>query len=217
MDQSGKLPQLPRATEEDQRQAHVAQRPFARADRQLAVPVLKQRSGKARKVVLVVALVAAVICLLLLGLARAGWPPRVLMSLFFGTTAGTGPFDGRYELVVEESFKSLHDEIAAAEGERKELLERILQREIEQFSAFWIRDGVITSGKVLVQEFRLASATITDGTLVGRAIWHEDVHDPGDCCVVGVRLELDGDTLRFSLFDPGEEPDPPVVLRRIEP
>lgn len=213
MDQSDKAPQPHRAEEESEEQ----ERPTAPAGAPRVAGLFRQTSGKARKVVLVVTLVIAAICLLLLALARAGWPPRALLTLFFGTTAETGPFDARYELVVEESFKHLHDEIAAAEGERKELLESILESEVEQFAAFRIHKGVITSGIVLVQEFRLTSATITDGTLVGRAIWHEDVYDPGDCCVIGVRLELEGDMLRFSLFDPGGEPDPPVVLRRVEP
>jgi hypothetical protein len=175
------------------------------------------RRGRAKKIVVIVGLVAGGLCLVLLWLAQAGWPPRVLLSMIFGTTADTGPFDGRYELVVEESFKQLRGEIASAEGEQKELLESILESEIEQFEAFWIHEGVITSGTLLVQEFRLTDATITDGTLVGRAVWHEDVYDPGDCCVIGIRLELEGDVLRFSLSDPGGEPDPPVVLRRVEP
>ena len=66
------------------------------------------------------------------------------------------------------------------------------------------------------QEFRIASGTINGNVLVGRAVWHEDVNDPGDCCVVGVRLLLEGDVLEFSYFMEGDAAGDAIFLRREE-
>jgi hypothetical protein len=50
----------------------------------------------------------------------------------------------------------------------------------------------------------------------GEALWHEDIHDPGDMSKINVKLKRDGDTLEFSFYvdgDPASE-RPTLVYRR---
>ncbi|MCC7409801.1 MAG: hypothetical protein IT442_17175 [Phycisphaeraceae bacterium] len=47
--------------------------------------------------------------------------------------------------------------------------------------------------------------------LVGTAVWHEDIHDPGDSSHVSVTLKLTGDRLEFS-FCPLDDPSPAPAL-----
>ena len=67
----------------------------------------------------------------------------------------------------------------------------------------------------MIQSFVLTRAEIEGNVLEGRALWHEDVYDPGDCAMVNVRLELEGDTLRFWHYVEEEEAGEPIILQRV--
>lgn len=133
----------------------------------------------------------------------------------------TPDFDGQYRLIAEESFRYSRDELAAeTDPHRQRLLREILEFNEAYYSNFRIDHGVITSGGALKQAFSLQTAKIDGGELAGEAIWHEDVHDPGDMSRQSILLRLDGDRLTFRLgsaqtgFDLNLDT---VVLRRVEP
>ena len=126
-------------------------------------------------------------------------------------------FDGRYILRAEESFRDTYAEPEGADASERARLRRVRKIVTDQFASFVIKEGVISSGNQIVQEFRLTSGAIDGNTLTGRALWHEDIRDPGDCDVVNVKLELDGKTLRFYWFPDGDQPGSPVVLDRTTP
>lgn len=144
----------------------------------------------------------------------------------------TSLFDGRYQLVAEESFAYSRAELAAAEDAAEQSktagelndpqlaskiknLQMLLAFSEERYENFTIRNGIIRSGRVLVQEFSLRRAEIEGDTLIGVALWHEDVGDPGDCHEVRVWLKLTGDRLEFSIGDPEEGFGDPVILDRL--
>ena len=56
---------------------------------------------------------------------------------------------------------------------------------------------MIRSGTRPVQEFSLTEATAEGDTLRGKAVWHEDVGDPGDSSEVLVMLRLTGESLEL--------------------
>jgi hypothetical protein len=58
-------------------------------------------------------------------------------------------------------------------------------------------------------------ATIKGGTLRGRAIWHEDIHDPGDGSEIDLTFKLVGDSLEFYLGDEEISSKDSIVLRRV--
>ena len=136
----------------------------------------------------------------------------------YGDPIATPIFDGSYILDREASLAGLRKRLAEARLENQEAAQSVLDMTEKQFDNFRINHGVITSGKSLVQEFRLVSGTMNDGQLHGRAIWHEDIHDPGDFTAVNVHLSLEGNTLKFSYHPDGERPpEDPIVLRRGAP
>jgi len=150
------------------------------------------------------------------------WRSRHLPSDFpeiaqYSNPIATPAFDGSYVLDAEKSFADLRARLAQAEPGKEETLRRVLAMAEDQFQNFRINHGVITSGKQLIQEFRLTSATTDHGQIQGKAIWHEDIHDPGDCCAINVRLVLEKDVLKFSYFLDGEESGQPIVLRKSTP
>jgi len=118
-------------------------------------------------------------------------------------TVDTAGFDGEYVLDAERSFANLYSEFPRKTDEEKQEFQQMLA---EQYDNFRISNGVIRSGKRVIQEFRIISASINDGVLEGEALWHEDIYDPGDCCMMKVRLELKGDELEFSCSVENEEP-----------
>jgi hypothetical protein len=144
----------------------------------------------------------------------------------------TPTFDGRYRLIPEESFAAWRVKLAAAErkaAERAETesddarellseianLRTILKTYEDQYTNFTIQHGVIRSGTTLVQEFSLKHATIRDGVLVGVALWHEDIDDPGDCNDQPIQFELRGTRLEFVIGDEENGFESPVILERI--
>jgi hypothetical protein len=144
----------------------------------------------------------------------------------------TSPFDGKYRLIPGESFMQSRAELAAAEKEAAEKresdapesarlaakvanLRSILRTREEQYANFTIERGVIRSGATLVQEFSLNHAKTQDGKLVGVALWHEDVEDPGDCVDEPIQFALRGTRLEFIQGDEKTGFDQLVVLERL--
>jgi len=132
----------------------------------------------------------------------------------YDSPISTPIFDGTYTLDSQKSFPDLHARLADASLNKRQEAQQFLSMTELQFVNFRINHGVITSGKTLVQEFRLVNGVTVDGLLQGRAVWHEDVNDFGDCFAVNVRLELQGDTLEFSYYYDGEEAGSPIVLKK---
>jgi hypothetical protein len=130
---------------------------------------------------------------------------------YFNNTVDTAGFDGEYVLDTKRSFANLFSNLPRETDEEKREFQQVLA---EQYDNFQINKGVITSGKTLVQEFRITSANISDGVLEGKAIWHEDIYDPGDCYMMKVRLKLKGDELEFSYCAENEEPSEKIFLRK---
>jgi len=135
------------------------------------------------------------------------------------SSVDTSAFDGDYTLKPESSFRSIRQKVESEKDvERRKQGESLLQMFAEQYANFRIRNGVIRSGTRLVQEFSLLDAKVEGNTLRGKALWHEDVADPGDSSEVHVMLRLNGNMLEFAVLDkPGQSSDRPVVLVRRGP
>ncbi len=132
------------------------------------------------------------------------------------STQDTSLFDGEYFLLSDSSFGTLTSRVAqAGDQSTRDALEFLLASQIDQYSNFTISQGVIRSGSSLVQEFSIIDATIQDNTLKGRAIWHEDVSDPGDEGEVWIELTLDGDILYFHFYETANDRGDPVILARM--
>jgi hypothetical protein len=128
----------------------------------------------------------------------------------------TTPFDGDYKLLAESSFNYLREKLKNTNDEAlRGNLEYLLRSQEEQYANFTIKKGIIRSGTRLVQEFSLTSASIEGDILKGKAVWHEDIYDPGDCQEVPIYLKLSGNLLEFAIGDTKEEIANPVVLERI--
>jgi hypothetical protein len=122
-------------------------------------------------------------------------------------------FDGSYLMVESTSISLLEFEIERTEDKNKiKDLHALIESEMDRYSNFNIDGSIIRSGKTLVQEFSLISAIIEDNTLEGRAIWHEDVHDPGDMIEVIVELRFEGDLLYFSNYEVDSANEETIVL-----
>ena len=126
----------------------------------------------------------------------------------------TGTFNGEYKVDHEKSFPTLYGELEELEGEQRINMMMLIQFSKRMLVNFRIADGEIRSGAMPTQSFVLTKAQINDNVLQGRALWHEDIHDPGDCAMVNVRLELVGETLRFWYYAEDEDLGEPVVLER---
>ena len=140
---------------------------------------------------------------------RAKGLPGELCDALFSPPIATPAYDGEYVLDAEQSFGGL-DGQGGPNADSAALVNMLAER----YDDFTVDHGVIRSGKGLRQEFRIVSGDMVGDTLVGRAVWHEDVDDPGDCCVVNVCLRLTGDVLELWFFDEGGEQGKPVVLKR---
>jgi hypothetical protein len=91
-------------------------------------------------------------------------------------TQSTGDFAGRYVVLPEST---------ALQAER--------------YENFEISSDRIVSGKGLVQEYCLTRVLERTPTLLrSEAVWHEDVHDPGDAAMVVVTLTRDGDIMKMK-------------------
>lgn len=136
------------------------------------------------------------------------------------SSIATPAFDGRYDLISKESFRHTRHELAkTTDPRRRKLLESILTDNEASFADFRINHGVITCGHLPTQSVELQNADISKGELRGKAIWHEDIHDPGDMSVVPLRLKLEGNRLEFRLGGEATGSDQnfdTVVLRKRE-
>jgi hypothetical protein len=121
-------------------------------------------------------------------------------------------FDGAYVL-DDETFSE-------AAGEDEESASAGLNLASRLFSPLRINRNVIRYGKLIEGEFRLTSAEVDGNVLQGDAMWHEDVHDPGDYSEVKLTLEKDGDLLRLTYQDAEEGLDdfaPTLIYRKARP
>lgn len=148
------------------------------------------------------------------------------------SSVDTASFDGQYRLVPEESYLITRRLLADAKAKAKALestgkspgadlnatisdLRSLLRYQEEQMENFTIDRGVIRSGRVLVMELSLIRATIKDNTLDGVAVWHEDIHDPGDSHNERIRLKLIGERLEFTIGETEGAESESVILERI--
>ena len=125
-----------------------------------------------------------------------------------------GIFNGRYKADDRKIFSEYYAKLETLEGEEKRNMTMVIGFLKARLENFRIADGEIRSGKELIQSFVLTKAEIKGNVLEGRALWHEDIYDPGDCAMVNVRLEFEGDTLRFWHYVADEEAGEPIILQR---
>jgi len=114
----------------------------------------------------------------------------------------TPQFDGFYSL-QESSLDYLEKDF-------------LRQSYIRQYTNFRIHNGLIHSGTELVQEFSIQTGTFKDNVFTGKAMWHEDIHDPGDVFEVHIRLELNGKNLKFSFGNDQNQLGEPIILHKID-
>ena len=142
----------------------------------------------------------------------AGFPvPENLKN--YDSPIATPMFDGSYALLPKESFSEFRN-YEAKTPQQLIAAKKLLAFYENQYRNFKIKHGIITCGKLLVQEFRITSATQKNGLLTGKAIFHEDIHDPGDCFTIAVQLKLEKDKLFFYFYELNGKPGKPIVFRR---
>jgi hypothetical protein len=131
------------------------------------------------------------------------------------STVDTSLIDGQYLLAEAASITALRIDIERAEDQEvRRALEAMMLSEISRYSDFSIENGVVRSGKSIIQEFSLISGTHEGNVLIGKAIWHEDIRDPGDMVEVFVELSIEGDLLYFTYYESEAEPADTIVLIR---
>jgi hypothetical protein len=177
---------------------------------------------------------AIIIAAIVVVLMRDESNPAGLGNAVVPSSVNTRQFDGHYRLVEEESFRKTRALVAAEEHEiAKQIMVRglpdpqLLLRtaylrfgmcdSVDSCTGFTINSGVIRSGQTLPWELSLLDAKITGNKLLGTALLHEDVHDPGDCQEVSVMLERDGKRLKFNYFPESEKPTDWVVFEHMTP
>jgi hypothetical protein len=134
-----------------------------------------------------------------------------------GTVTANTPLTGRYEVDADRSFQGPLYYQPDADAHKREMAACFLKRQTDRYSDFVIERDRIRSGKERVQEFCFLHVSVeTDSVLDAIAVWHEDVDDPGDASLTRVRVERDGQEVRFHIY--GEEKDlkgRPVFLRAV--
>ena len=108
-------------------------------------------------------------------------------------SARSGPFDGVY--VLDQHYAADEDE----EDDLVSLTETM-------FSPLTIRGDTIRYGSLIVGEFALIDPVVSGDVLESTALWHQDIHDPGDMTEVRVTLRREGEELHLSIVDV-EDPD----------
>lgn len=137
------------------------------------------------------------------------------LSAVVPSSVDTSPFDGTYSLLEDRSFQKARDRVLGEpDPQRRVNAQKLLAWQAEQYKNFNVRRGVIRSGVVLVQEFSLRDATLDGKMLSGRALWHEDIHDPGDASEERIAMKLEGDVLEFAMLDEKGVALEPVFLKR---
>ena len=145
------------------------------------------------------------------------WASPGIPGVVVPSTVETGRFDGTYVLKPDEKFNSLLREIEKTEDTRdKTELQAIVDLRQSLYGTLRIHDGILSLGQTLPQEFSLRSADINGEILTGKAIYHEDIYDPGDSFVVYLRLERHTDgTLDFSFSDTPEIGEESMTYQRV--
>ena len=137
----------------------------------------------------------------LLGLFSAASPPdrqRYFRDFARCGTQSTADFAGKYEVLHEPGQRE-----AEREGEGA-------------LRNFEIMPDRIQFDSVLRQDFCLTKVfERTADSLRAEAVWHEDIHDPGDASLVGLRLERAGDTVTFTFWDAEDGPSASAVGYRL--
>ena len=108
-------------------------------------------------------------------------------------SAPAGPFDGVYVL----------DQEPLSPGDDADELVSLTET---MFSPLTVRGDTIRYGSLIVGEFALLDPVVSGDVLESNALWHEDVHDPGDMTEVRVTLRREGEKLHLSIVDV-EDPD----------
>jgi len=121
-------------------------------------------------------------------------------------------FVGRYELEEERSFPK---EVADATADEHATSAVLRMMFVDQYANFVVQKDRIRSGKLLVQEFCFVEVrTETDHVFDAAALWHEDVHDPGDARIIYVRFERNGDEARFNMYAEAQDRRESAVFLR---
>ena len=107
--------------------------------------------------------------------------------------AETGPFDGVYVL-DQEPFPPSDDP------------DELVSLTETMFSPLTVRGDTIRYGSLIVGEFALVDPVVSGDVLESTALWHEDIHDPGDMTEVRVTLRREGEELHLTVVDI-EDPD----------
>jgi hypothetical protein len=102
------------------------------------------------------------------------WDVLILMALLFHRLSiHLLLMVGCYQLDSEAFFCKQRQEIRnERDTSSRQNLEQLLQDKIDLYSNFLVDRGIIRSENSSVQELSLQTATIKDGALRGRAIWH---------------------------------------------
>jgi hypothetical protein len=133
--------------------------------------------------------------------------------MLMGYSSDTRQFDGRYK-IDEENLKTMVADFPAGADNAEETKKAMLDMFRQQYSNMTLKEGVLLCGKDLIQEFRMRGDINQAGEFVGGAIWHEDIHDPGDASIVNVKLKLENEKLYFYFTPLGESFDKPIVFKK---
>lgn len=132
---------------------------------------------------------------------------------YMGYSADTLKFDGRYE-IDEECLNVMVADFPAGADNAEETKKVMLDLFRQQYTNMTLKEGVLLCGKDLIQEFRMRGDINPAGEFVGGALWHEDIHDPGDACIVNVKMKQEDDKLYFFYAPLGESFDKPIVFKK---
>ncbi len=123
----------------------------------------------------------------------------------------TAPFDGRY---VEASPRPAPE--LDAPGITEEQRRTLREYHDDQYRDLVVQGGRIRMGTLLRRELCLTRVHArSDASIHAQAVFHEDVHDPGDASLVDVRMDRAGENLRLAIvYDPASEPET-VELRPV--
>jgi hypothetical protein len=106
---------------------------------------------------------------------------------------------------------------ASTEGEKKQIEERfkqLAQQKIPVHEDIDIKGTRIIGSGLVPPQYDLFNLSVEEGKITGKAVWHEDRHDPGDACTVDVVLYVEKKTLHFRVGLMGMWS--PYVFRRPE-
>ena len=118
------------------------------------------------------------------------------------SSVDTKPFDGDYVLDSQASVRSQRESFARGTDPRRIAeFEGLLAMATVEMTPLRIRHGVIHIGIGPTQELSLVEAEIDGLDLIGTAIWHEDVEDPGDSSEVIVALKRRAGVLELRIGD----------------